>query len=87
MNKKLELSDIELMTVGDALDRGMRSWDGDLYLIPKSDFDNWPDGVVLTSISGNRVIKGKDPIDMDTRGGLLAFGIFPRKTDNIAPDE
>lgn len=87
MNKKLTIEEIESMTVEEALERGMCSWDGDLYLIPESDFDNWPQGVVLTSILGNRVIKGKDPIDMDTRGGLLAFGIFPRKTDNIAPDE
>lgn len=87
MNKKLTIEEIESMTVEEALERGMHSWDGDLYLILESDFDNWPQGVVLTSILGNRVIKGKDPIDMDTRGGLLAFGIFPRKTDNIAPDE
>lgn len=38
-----------------------------------------PDGTVLYSIMGEKVIKGKDYIDDDTRGGYLAYG-FLKKT-------
>lgn len=65
------------MTVSQAVSRGMRSWDGKLYLIPLSDWRNWPDGVEVTSICGDKKTKGKDHIDEDTRAGLLAWGIYP----------
>lgn len=39
-----------------------------------------PDGTVLTSILGERMVKGTDPIDDDTRGGYLAFGIEAQAT-------
>lgn len=82
-NNMLTLSEIKNMTISQAIARGMRSWDGNgLYLIPLKDWPNWPNGVELTSILGEKVIKGKDYIDEDTRGGLLAFGIYP-KNDNI----
>lgn len=74
----LTLSEIENMTVSQAIARGMRPWDGKLYLIALSDWNNWPNGVELTSINGNTKIKGKDYIDEDTRFGLLAYGIYPK---------
>ena len=76
--KKLTLQEIDNMTISQAVARGMCSWDGHLYLIPLSDYSNWPDGVELTSITGNKRVKGKDYIDDDTRGGLLAYGIYPK---------
>lgn len=75
----LTLSEIENMTVSQAFARGMGSWDGKLYLISLRDWPNWPDGVELTSICGDKKIKGKDYIDEDTRGGLLAYGIYPKQ--------
>lgn len=74
----LTLSEIENMTVAQAIARGMASWDGKLYLIALRDWNNWPNGVELTSILGDTKIKGKDYIDEDTRGGLLAYGIYPK---------
>lgn len=61
--------------------RGWRQWrnepliDGDLWLCPLSDWENVPAGTVLTSITGERKTKGKDYIDLDTRFGLLAYGV------------
>ena len=75
----LTLKEIENMTVSQAVARGMRSWDGELYLIPLTDWHNWPNGSRVTSILGTVRVKGKDKIDEDTRAGLLAFGIYPKK--------
>lgn len=75
---KLSIKQIENMTKHEAEDRGMASWDGKLYLIPLSDWHNWPKGCKVTSILGDICIKGKDYIDEDTRGGFLAFGIYPK---------
>ena len=69
---------INSMTIDQAVARGMGNWNRKLYLIHESDYNNWPDGVELTSILGEKVIKGKDRIDMDTRGGYLAYGIYPK---------
>lgn len=66
------------MTISQAIARGMRSWDGNLYLIPLVDWKNWPEGCKVTSILGETKVKGKDYIDEDTRGGLLAYGIYPK---------
>lgn len=56
----------------------MRLWDEKtkLYLLTPSEFEQLPDGVVLTCIDDSTVVKGKDHIDDDTRFGYLAFGII-----------
>lgn len=61
------------------LSHGLRMWDEKLLLIPLSMYERVPNGAVLTSISGDRKVKGKDYIDNDTRGGLLAFGVMPNQ--------
>jgi len=60
------------------------SKDENLWLITPEQFENLPDGTELISINGDKVVKGEDYIDQDTRGGYLAFG-FPEsnKPDNI----
>lgn len=67
--------------------RGWRQWsrshdplnlflcDGDLWLCPIADWENVPVGTVMTSIMGEEKTKGKDYIDLDTRFGLLAYGV------------
>ena len=37
------------------------------------------EGTVLYSIFGNKYVVGRDEIDTDTRGGLLAFGFLDAK--------
>ena len=49
---------------------------GDLYLLSIAEYNKLPDGTELTSINGTTLVKGKDHIDMDTRGGVTAFGVI-----------
>lgn len=59
---------------------GLRDWDGQgLLLVPLALFAHIPNGAALTSISDEVLIKGKDSIDEDTRGGFLAFGVIPEQ--------
>jgi hypothetical protein len=45
-----------------------------LQLITEAQLKQLPDGTQLTSITGEKAIKGFDNIDLDTRGGFIAFG-------------
>ena len=47
-------------------------------LITADQYENLPDGVTLTCISGKGVIKGTDYVDWDTRGGYIAYGFVKR---------
>ena len=38
-------------------------------------FEGLPNGTILHSINGETAVKGKDDIDLDTRGGFIAWGI------------
>ena len=51
-------------------------WDEEktLWLVTPEEFAKLPNGFQLTAIDGDKVIKGKDYIDNDTRMGHLAFG-------------
>lgn len=55
----------------------MKLWskESNLYLLTLEEFKQLPDGIELTSIGGDTVIKGKDYIDDDTRFRHLAYGI------------
>jgi len=54
----------------------MRHWDGKgLMLVTVDEFNKLPDGIELECIDGSVVTKGKDYIDEDTPGGVMAFGI------------
>lgn len=46
-----------------------------LWLFTPEEFNQLPDGIVLSSISGGTFVKGKDYIDDDTRAGHLAYGV------------
>lgn len=45
-----------------------------ISLLTPEEYERLPDGVVLINIFGEEHIKGRDYIDMDTRGGRLAYG-------------
>ena len=53
----------------------MHPWDETLELFTPEEYEQLPDGVELTSISGDTKVKGKDYIDMDTRFGHIAYGV------------
>lgn len=52
-------------------------WDQDhkLLLLTGDEFAALPDGTELTCIDDEIVVKGRDEIDDDTRGGCLAYGV------------
>jgi hypothetical protein len=68
---------------------GWPRWDetSGLHLCPLAQLESLPDGIALWSISGSVAVKGRDPIDTDTRGGVLAHGIIPGKTRTDASAE
>lgn len=57
----------------------MVRWDdvgqNSLWLLTKEEFDRLPSGIELESIMGERVVKDKDYIDMDTRVNHIAYGV------------
>lgn len=53
----------------------MAPWNEELYLFTPEEYEQLPDGIELTSISGDNKVKGKDYIDMDTRFGHIAYGV------------
>ena len=46
-----------------------------IWLLTEKEFETLPNGTKLISILGEVVTKGIDTIDMDTRGGYIAFGL------------
>jgi hypothetical protein len=59
----------------------MRQWDGvsgrNLWLLTMAELEQVPDGTLLDCIIPSKeAVKGKDPIDDDTRGGYLAYGVI-----------
>lgn len=54
----------------------MAPWDDELFLFTPEEYEQLPDGIELTCIDGDIVVKGVDKIDMDTRfGHHTAFGV------------
>jgi hypothetical protein len=54
---------------------GFRNWDGDMVLLPLWALRVMETGEILECIDGSRVMVGTDPIDDDTRGGCIAYGV------------
>lgn len=53
----------------------MQKWNDTLYLFTKDEYDQLPDGTLVECIDGEKLTKGIDHIDMDTRFGHIAFGV------------
>jgi hypothetical protein len=53
----------------------MHPWDEKLTLFTPEEVEQLPDGTELISIMGDKKVKGKDEIDMDTRFGHTAWGV------------
>jgi len=47
-----------------------------IYLLTPEMLATLPDGTEVYSILGNMAVKGRNPIDDDTRGGWLAYGLL-----------
>lgn len=46
-----------------------------LWVFTKEEFKKLPDGITLKSVTNRIVVKGKDYIDLDTRGNHIAYGV------------
>ncbi len=81
--------DFSTVTTDELLQRGWRWWtkESGVLLCSAVDFDNVPDGTIMTSISGRVVRKGVDYIDDDTRFGCLAFGVVRSDVGKYLPNE
>lgn len=70
--------DWDHLTREEALELGFRRWSDDqpdLYLLPLYLLPILPAGTKLICINGKEVIYDGYNVDMDTRGGLIAYGI------------
>ncbi len=75
------------LTVDDCKELRFNQWSDELpiWLIPIWLLDVIPAGTELTSISGEKVVfNSKEDIDIDTRFGCLAYGIYPKAAGNEA---
>lgn len=75
------------LTVDDCKELRFNQWSDELpiWLIPIWLLDVIPAGMELTYISGEKVVfNSKEDIDIDTRFGCLAYGIFPKVASNEA---
>lgn len=55
--------------------------DDPLWLLSPIELESLPDGIILESINGTLARKGIDPIDQDTRFGMITWG-FRESTIN-----
>ena len=46
-----------------------------LWIFTETEFDQLPDGIELTSVTGNKAVKGNDYIDLDKRFNHIAYGV------------
>jgi len=54
---------------------GCRNWDGEIILLAPWMVQFLPEGTILYDINNAPVEVGKEKIDMDTRAGVVAFGV------------
>lgn len=66
---------LSILRIGKRAIYKMAPWNEELYLFTPEEYEQLPDGIELTSISGDNKVKGKDYIDMDTRFGHIAYGV------------
>lgn len=78
--RRVTVADLSAMDRNALYDLGFANWDGSLVLIPLWAFNYIADGETLTSISGDTAVKGSKEIDLDVRGGCIAFGFVHSTT-------
>lgn len=52
-----------------------KAYRGDIFLISPAELSLIPDGTTLIGVDGERAIKGIDVIGLDTKSGLLGWGV------------
>lgn len=64
--------------------QNQNAWHG-LWLLTPEEVKSLPDGTHLTSIMDNVSITGHDYIDLDTRFGYTAWGVYREDFDHALP--
>ena len=53
----------------------VKKWNEELWLLTINEYNELPDNTQLKCIDDEIVIKGNDYIDLDTRFGVIAYGL------------
>jgi len=72
--RKVTIADLSAMSESDKWALGIARWDEDLWVVPLWMFNYIADGETLVAIDGERIVKGVDKVDLDTRAGSMAYG-------------
>jgi hypothetical protein len=81
VGSKLTIAELQTIPKPTLYGLGFGNWDSHLVLLPLWAVGAIADGESLVSIMGERVEVGKDNIDLDTRGGLIAYGFLSTAGD------
>ena len=74
LEKRVTIADLKGVNQVELIKVGFQKWDDKLMLIPLWAYNYIADGEELISIMGDVKIKGRDETNLDTRGGMLAWG-------------
>lgn len=74
--RQVTVLDLATLSSAERLTLGIHHWDDKLDVLPLWMFNYIANGEVLTCIDGSKAAKGRDPIDLDVRGGCIAFGLL-----------
>ena len=72
--RRVDIQELQLLSRDELYSMGFRNWDGHLILIPLWAYNYLAEGSELEDICGDNVVKGKDQVDFDIRGGAMAYG-------------
>ena len=80
---KLTVTMLQQVPIQRLYAEGFHNWDGSMVLLPLWALAHMQTGEQLVCINGQMATVGTDPIDDDTRGGCIAYGVprddIPRK--------
>lgn len=72
--RKVSVAELQALPISELRSLGFGGWDEKLTLIPLWAWNYIADGETLTSISGDKAVKGEQEIDLDVRFGCIAYG-------------
>lgn len=75
VTSKLTVSMLQHVPIQRLYSEGFRNWDGTMVLLPLWALPHMQTGEQLKCINGQMVTVGTDPIDDDTRGGCIGYGV------------
>lgn len=83
-NRTVTVLELKAIPVTTLRALGFGNWNSNLTLIPLWAYHYIAEGETLVSISGDTAVTGTDEIDLDVRGGCVAYGFT---SQNIGPEK